>query len=606
LKSLPTSTKADYRADIMAQTSAPSFSYAQAAKGISSNPTSAPSSKVASGTITPAKESESPSTIPPQSAAIPTNIDTATQKPKENVSINTSQTEVHEKPVVQQKSLPLSNGSNSPASPAYVDSSISTLNREDDNSSVQLASSESTWENVSQTSHKEERPVENGVKSKKDQEGWVKVQKPVEAPVPSVNIWKQRMEAHGVTPRINGSHPAPSSIPVQDNQSNLAIRSKDGQSKKEDETKPKKSGGRKVSAEEKAQPPPAINDQSSWPTPELGLSATEERKKSDATKIQKVEKESKSSTKGKSQWKPVEIDHTAYQSQFHPNPNSRRGGRAAHRGGRDGNSRISPNGRNGNTDKRHGSPTSGDAKDKDAHGNSPDSKSKRFNSDNTRRDSKFSSPRDTDSETRINGKPEEDGSYKSQQNVFSRQKPARRSDAPFDQDRRKDSKAPELESDQPSTEASSTSPNLPSQEDDKRSSFISDSGASRFARGGANGYAGRGRGNVRGRGGHNFQSPATAPPFQPHGYGMVRTPSFGHHQYYAQPPNSRMRGNPRQNMPSDVYRYWSHMPPMVPPINTYAAQPGMYDYSPQQPMSATVYSPTMDESVKLGYLAFQL
>jgi la-related protein 1 len=585
----------------MAQTSAPSFSYAQAAKGLVSTPTSAPSSKVASGAITPAKESESSPTILPQPASISAVVDSNAQKPKENVSINTNSTEVPEKTVIPQKSLPLSNGSNSPASPAYVDSSISTLNREDDSSSVQLASSESTWENVSQTSHKEERSVENGVKSKKDQESWIKVQKPVEAPVPSVNIWKQRMEAHVVTPRVNGSHPAASSIPPTENQNNLATRSKDAPSKKEEELKSRKASGRKASAEEKAQPPPAMNDQSSWPTPEIGLNVNEERKKSDVTKIQKIEKDNKASTKGKSQWKPVEIDHSAYQSQFHPNPNSRRGGRAAHRGGRDGNTRTSPSGRNGNTDKRHGSPTTGEFKD--AQGTSPGSKSKRFNGDDTR---KFNNPREVDSETRVNGKSEEDGAYKSQHNGLPRQKPARKADIPFDQDRRKDSKLPEAESEQSSAEVGSTSPKVQSQEDDKRASIVSESGAPRFARGGANGYAGRGRGNVRGRGGHNFQSPATAPSFQPHGYGMVRTPSFGHHQYYSQPTNSRMRGNPRQAMPSDIYRYWSHMPPMVPPINTYTAQPAMYDYSPQQPMSATVYSPTMDESVKLGYLAFQL
>jgi la-related protein 1 len=74
--------------------------------------------------------------------------------------------------------------------------------------------------------------------------------------------------------------------------------------------------------------------------------------------------------------------------------------------------------------------------------------------------------------------------------------------------------------------------------------------------------------------------------------------------------NNRMRGAPR-NQPvvtDNIYnRYPSAFPSagMVPPINTFAGQPGAYDY-PTQPMSAVPYAPYMEPYHRLGAVSIQL
>jgi la-related protein 1 len=633
----------------------PSFSYAQAARGLTPTSTSTPSSKTVSGSITPAKDAAPSSITHPQPNPNLhwTDEHSVTKSKERNTLNNVSESHnIHSnKAATSRKSQPLSNGSNSPPSPAYVDSSTSTLPREDDSSSIQNASSESTWENVSQASNLAERGIEGVEKGSKneqknDRDSWVKVQKPPqEAPVPTVNIWRQRMEAQSsvkkpetipstTVPTSTVSEIVPNSLPQKKAEStSTPPRTKDQekiQSQKrgdDDAHKSRRSSAKKTSSEEKTRAaPPSIQDQTLWPTPESGLNVGDERKRSQDAAA-KAEKE-KHAAKGKNQWKHMEIQHTVVFQTPLPNTHARRGGRAAGRGGREGGARTSPSGANGTTsDKRNGSPTSGEftKRDKDvtARGNSP-GKVKRAVSDEppTRRDSRFANQRDNrepgNAESRSNGKLEDrPNGHGPQHNTFSRHnpsKPNRRNDIPpTDLDKRKDSKGlTELPNGEPSNTEGSGNQQKPVQAptDEEKKSFTSPELGSRgFGRGGAQPFVGNRRGNIRGKGPHGFHPPGSSHGFQP-GFGMVRSPTIPNEPYFGQGNNSRLRGARNQTIPVD--NTFGRFPApfqsanMVAPINTFTGQPaGMYDY-PVHPMSAVSYSPYMEQYQKLGSVAMQL
>ncbi|KAL8897243.1 MAG: hypothetical protein Q9192_002673 [Flavoplaca navasiana] len=270
-----------------------------------------------------------------------------------------------------------------PCSPEFGVTSSSTLLKDEDLFSNANASSDSTWEKLSQSSQNGSRPNDK-VDQEKDitvNEYWDDETPTVpataalkEAPPPPVNIWKQRAEAKAA------KVPAKLSSSSQSAQVQLAVEANTAptpfdigaESRKHDSKKQTKRthGG----ADEKSMaagvkdavksidegvkgheitdrepqrnsragqvdkpmsnlmpPPPPPGDAQSWPTPD---SAQDEEKKKASGRMEKGEKEKAPSARahGKEKWTPVPYVPTVQFST--PIPSVRRGMRAP-RGGRE-------------------------------------------------------------------------------------------------------------------------------------------------------------------------------------------------------------------------------------------------------------------------------
>jgi len=206
---------------------APTFSYAQAAKGRSSSgPATIQGGKVASGHGTTTKE-PSPPTItdltPLPAVPDPTKIDIETpggnptgegltneSVPKEqrsDLSRSKATSPSPQREITAQSQVL----SSTPSSPSFGAASTSTLPKEDDLSSTPNASSDSTWDKQSQTSHSPEKagPQGEGDKENEKEKGhsWEKeIAKPASlkpAPPPALNIWQQRREAQEAKAKAN-------------------------------------------------------------------------------------------------------------------------------------------------------------------------------------------------------------------------------------------------------------------------------------------------------------------------------------------------------------------------------------------------------------------
>ncbi|KAL8950307.1 MAG: hypothetical protein Q9222_003651 [Ikaeria aurantiellina] len=270
-----------------------------------------------------------------------------------------------------------------PSSPDFGANSASTLVKDDDLFSNANASSDSTWEKLSQGSRSGSRSNEKGdhekdgtMNTSPDEDNRAP---PVplglrEAPPPAVNFWKQRIEANAA--RV----PTKSVAPSDSNQADVAATANGtikpfdiGAESRRHEVKKQakrnsgglndkpaivgaKDSGRpaegKAKGEENADlgsrtsiklasveksasapmaPPPPPGDAQSWPTPD---SAQDEEKKKASEKADKAEKDKAPTSRahGKEKWMPVPYVPTV---QFNtPIPTVRRGARAP-RGGRD-------------------------------------------------------------------------------------------------------------------------------------------------------------------------------------------------------------------------------------------------------------------------------
>ena len=154
----------------------PHFSYAQAAKGLSSS-TKADPSKAESTTTTSEKDSANP-------AASNSSSDV---------------TETAETPREPKKTTPMNGETKSSSNPKQptgtYSPSIGTTStaKDDDSSSVPNGTSESTWDKQSQTSGTE-KP--GNAERSKDADKSVSPPKELKAaPLPTVNVWQQRREA---------------------------------------------------------------------------------------------------------------------------------------------------------------------------------------------------------------------------------------------------------------------------------------------------------------------------------------------------------------------------------------------------------------------------
>ncbi|KAL8705884.1 MAG: hypothetical protein Q9201_001032 [Fulgogasparrea decipioides] len=268
-----------------------------------------------------------------------------------------------------------------PSSPEFGITSASTLPKDDDMFSNANASSDSTWEKLSQGSQNGSRPHDKVDNEKESNENtsWDEAPSATarlrEAPPPAVNFWQQRIDAkaakqplkstNGNVPNhVNGAGDAESALKPFD----IGAESKKHESKKQTrryfgglDEKPATTGAKEGTryADGRAKggeateagprrgvarvvhsdiavstcmaPPPPPSDAHSWPTPD---SAQDEEKKRAQERTEKGEKEKPPAAKlhSKEKWVPVPYVPTV---QFNtPIPTIRRGARAP-RGGRD-------------------------------------------------------------------------------------------------------------------------------------------------------------------------------------------------------------------------------------------------------------------------------
>lgn len=368
------------------------FSYAEAAKGMSSGPSAAPS-RVPSGSAVPSKDAAgSPPSADATAGAAPgqkASLDGEKMKENDNHSSANASTEAQASSTAKQprdSGLHLPNGTANPPSPEFGTSSTSTLPREDDVSSLRNGSSESTWEVISQTSNNAEKSGEtNEDKAGKDKgkKKSASKEKPIpkplqEAPIPVVNIWKRRAEEAKAKAALQPSTPkepvTPASFDAPPKSADAAAGSKPDGRNRGNEAPSQSAGnakngtsgdksrerrnddntrrGRRMSlgpAGEEKPPPgsmsaplPSMGDSELWPTP---LTAKDEGKKKLQEKSGKENGGVPSAPKGKAGWINVPIEHSVVFQTPLPNTNPRRGGRGGR--GRDGGNRGGANGQRG-------------------------------------------------------------------------------------------------------------------------------------------------------------------------------------------------------------------------------------------------------------------
>jgi la-related protein 1 len=334
---------------------ASTFSYAQAAKGVSA---SAATSKQASGSATPAKEANSAPSQDPNAA---------TRSWAEDVETAS----LPDQPAKAHEALPERSASNAAKVAQPVDASnvsspelgalsSSTVTKDDDDvrSIPNTASESTTWDNKSQASTSVDKSVEPVEKtSDKVKKGKTAVAKALqEAPVPTVNPWKLRADemkakVQKVAPSVmvNGASHGPNGVQQKKGDSAPQEKTTNGDSRnksrevaqgrkdaKGDADNKSSAKGRSAEKEAKAAsaalPPPPNRDQESWPTPEIAID--EDRKKAQE-KGDKVEKERKDGASvSKHEWVKVPFTPSVVFNTPLPNAaNARRGGRLGGRGG---------------------------------------------------------------------------------------------------------------------------------------------------------------------------------------------------------------------------------------------------------------------------------
>lgn len=396
-------------------------SYAQAAKGISSTGAStAQSSKAPSDSATTPREYDSGATstseLPPGSSWADETEATTTDLQRRKTSTTTV-------PESSEASVPSScrtedqqmNGHSGVSSPELGTSSVSTLVKEDDATSVANNSSESTWEHKSQTSNAAEKMVESGTAgAETDAEGEKPKALPKvlqEAPIPAVNIWKQRAEQAKAKVAMSATSvktlsTTPSERTTQTPNDRTSINTRGGTRRK---SKPgplfegvaaplsmsrsrrtsmgassrhmdedRVHHGRRESRSDlgtdrstrnpptlhererttESPPLPPTRDRESWPTPE---SAQDEERRKTQEKSEKTDRDrdpvATPRLHGKNEWVTVPFTPTVVFNTPLPTTGARRGGRGGSRAGRDVSGRNHSGVANGDiTDEKDASP----------------------------------------------------------------------------------------------------------------------------------------------------------------------------------------------------------------------------------------------------------
>ncbi|KAL1998677.1 hypothetical protein VTN02DRAFT_5759 [Thermoascus thermophilus] len=345
----------------------PTFSYAQAAKGMSAAATTQQPAKSTSTDQTKgASHPDGSNTIP----AAPANPDTSSSQT--DVSIDAEKAESRSDresgSTVVGTQQPTTTGSSKnvvsgATSPSVGTASTSTLPKEDDISVTANGSSDSTWDKQSQASVPVEKSSQAAERSK-EKPAPEKAAPPKElkaAPIPAVNVWQQRKEAQEAKAKANAAlKPVASTAKVGAAKStSLASQSpvdgyqdpsKAGARKKADgapdvKDRRKTEGGSRKAGFRYSRPTegsvdsaestiPPVGDAASWPTPQTAQGEEKRKAQEKTEKAEKAEKSTTGRAHGKEKWMPVPYVPTAVFSTPLPSA-ARRGGRPA-RGGRDG------------------------------------------------------------------------------------------------------------------------------------------------------------------------------------------------------------------------------------------------------------------------------
>lgn len=637
---------------------ASTFSYAQAAKGMS---TPAVQSKPTSGAATPAKDTTSTSVNGSVDAA-PSWADDAesessTDKPatvREVQAQTPASTDARPNMSVDTSSI------SSPDLGASA-SSASTVTKDDDVASLPNASSESTWDNKSQASTSVDKSVEGGEKtSEKAKKGKNAVVVPLkEAPLPAINIWmkraddlKSKIHKPSPSPLLNGSaslKKTESATNGRSSRSNDEDRTYHGRKDVRGEHDAKKDAKtRSFDKDAKHvvsfQPPPPKRDQESWPTPETVIN--EDRKKAQ----EKGEKEQKEGVPagphGKHEW--VKVPYTPSVVFNTPLPNAanpRRGGRPGGRGGsqsggrptgygangvgqpeKDGSAPAMTNGDNPRREraegaappdaspkaKRTGSAASPTLKDQ-APATAVEKPAKAIGSSVAEADFR---PRTSSSAPDSNPQGHQTGGYPRQ--YSNRPNKPRRGDMSFGGERRRDCEMSPTKDNTFDDRQNPISTQTDAPADGERRHFTYHDGSNghQHKQGRYSSYSGgRERGRGGGRGGRG--SYANGHQYSNGHVSVQSTPSFSlgprspttfnpeNPSFFAAPQGKYGRnGHRSQSVVTDPYRFAPYQAGHpVPPLQPY----NMYDYGMMQPpMSAVPYAPYMDQYALMAMITTQV
>ncbi|KAF2401349.1 hypothetical protein EJ06DRAFT_475206 [Trichodelitschia bisporula] len=522
-----------------------------------------------------------------------------------------------------------SNGPTGPSSPEFGASSTSTLVREDDTSSLPNASSESTWENKSQTSNiadkaaDSEKAPQHEKKKQADKDRWTKPLQ--DAPPPPVNVWKQRAEqakskgstATGSDPAVG--QPTEKSVEAPSTASSKKIINgepetthRHGKASEDEKLKPRRerrsgdeseksrkqvnaSGAEKGSL---SAPLPSMRDQESWPTP---LSLQDERRKvqpkSEKAEKEPVETNPPAASKGKNAWVTLAFTPTVVFNTPLPNANSRRGGRTGSRGGKDSGNRGGVFASTGPADRAHPSQaplTNGEThprRGRAARSSSP-ARTKRASSGSP------VSRKDTRSAGHARETSTKDPSAEAQTSRHTEASVVDEGGSPKEGVEKKAGAGPESAFKGNSAERRNPYPSFPNRERvDNRGR-----GGARGGRSGAHTYHGSS---------HQFVNGVSSA--QPPSFGLPRSPTYQADGFYGAGPQPgrgfRNGPNRAQSIPADgPFRGANGFPgnPLMHPLNTFMASNTGYEYPGMVPMSAVQVSPYMEIYSVMGMVSTQL
>ncbi|KAJ5113661.1 hypothetical protein N7456_002195 [Penicillium angulare] len=322
----------------------PTFSYAQAAKGVSDAPVTAKSVSTEPETID-SKPQEQTNDVPAESA--PANPEPETTQETEKATPTVDQDAEFTTVTSKTKSKAAHSRTSSPSV-----KSTTTQPKEGDSSNTPNGTQDSSSEkqNQNQTDTKAEKTdkAENSTEESKEKSGKSEKTEKAEkaekntppkelkaAPLPSVNIWQQRKEAQDLKAKTS---PVPTSTkPAKTTDENHQDSAKSNSKKKGGDGAQEGGKGSKKSDGAKGRDAavPSVEDASLWPTPEVAIGEEKKKAQEKTDKTEKTEKSPVNRSHGKEKWMPVSYVPTAVFNTPLPSA-GRGGGRRPARGGRDG------------------------------------------------------------------------------------------------------------------------------------------------------------------------------------------------------------------------------------------------------------------------------
>lgn len=320
----------------------PTFSYAQAAKGVSDAPVTAKSVSTEPETID-SKPQEQTNDVPAESA--PANPEPETTQETEKATPTVDQDAEFTTVTSKTKSKAAHSRTSSPSV-----KSTTTQPKEGDSSNTPNGTQDSSSEKQNQTDTKAEKTdkAENSTEESKEKSGKSEKTEKAEkaekntppkelkaAPLPSVNIWQQRKEAQDLKAKTS---PVPTSTkPAKTTDENHQDSAKSNSKKKGGDGAQEGGKGSKKSDGAKGRDAavPSVEDASLWPTPEVAIGEEKKKAQEKTDKTEKTEKSPVNRSHGKEKWMPVSYVPTAVFNTPLPSA-GRGGGRRPARGGRDG------------------------------------------------------------------------------------------------------------------------------------------------------------------------------------------------------------------------------------------------------------------------------